>query len=114
MHRPSRRTSRCSIYNSGEDATPAPAYSEVDERQSIGRPASPLFMQKSEANAISARIYFSERENVKTLHKRNCSRLWCIWAPDRVPWVLTGAHRCLKSCGLGRVNILSDAGTENT
>ena len=36
-HRPSRRTSFCSVYNSVEDVISARVSSEVDERQSIGR-----------------------------------------------------------------------------
>ena len=46
---PSRRASFCSVYNSGEDVTMTTASSEVDERQSIGRLASLLPMQKREA-----------------------------------------------------------------
>ena len=41
------------MYNSGEDA------SEVDERRSTGRLASPLLMRKREASAILPRIYHS-------------------------------------------------------
>ena len=37
IHRPSRRTSFCSVYNSGEDVTSARVSSEVDESQSIER-----------------------------------------------------------------------------
>ena len=37
IHRPSRRTSFCSVYNSVEDVTSARVCSEVDQRQSIGR-----------------------------------------------------------------------------
>ena len=50
----------CSVYNFGEDATFAPVSSEVDERQSIGRAASPLHLQKREASAIPARITLQE------------------------------------------------------
>ena len=52
----------CSANNSGEDVTSTPVSSEVDERQSIGRMASPLPWQKREAVAIFARIYHSTRE----------------------------------------------------
>ena len=37
IHRPSRRTSFCSVYNSGKKMTSARVSSEVDERQSIER-----------------------------------------------------------------------------
>ena len=37
IHRPSRRTSFCSVYNSGQKMTSARVSSEVDERQSIER-----------------------------------------------------------------------------
>ena len=46
VHRPSRRASFCSEDNGGEDTTSAPVSSGVDERQSIGRPASHLLMKK--------------------------------------------------------------------
>ena len=54
---PSSRTSFCSAYHSRDDATTAPVSSEVDERQSTGRLASPLLMRKREASEILARIY---------------------------------------------------------
>ena len=57
LHFASRMRSFCSVYNSGEDATSAPVSSEVDEKQSIERLASPLLIQKREASAIPARIY---------------------------------------------------------
>ena len=66
IHPPSRRTSFRSVYNSGEDATPAPVSSEVDERQRIGRLASPLLMQKREASAIAARSNHSTGESSKS------------------------------------------------
>ena len=63
IHHASRRRSFCSAYNTSEDATPAPVSSEVDERQSIRRQASPLFMQKREASAIPTRIFHSTGES---------------------------------------------------
>ena len=63
IHHPSGRTSFCSVNNSGEDATFAPMSSEMEERQSIGRLASPLPMQEREASAIPARIYHSTGES---------------------------------------------------
>ena len=51
---PSRRASVGSTDNSGED---------VDERQSMGMLASPLFAQKREASAAPSRNYHSERED---------------------------------------------------
>ena len=63
VHLPSRRTCLCSGYNSGEDATTTPVSSEVDEKRSIGRLASPLLMQKGEACTVPARIYHSTGES---------------------------------------------------
>ena len=63
VHHAPRRTSFCSENNSGEDATSAPVSSEVDERQSIGRLASPLLMPKREASAIPAIMYPSTEES---------------------------------------------------
>ena len=56
---PPRRACFGSTYNSGEDVTTAPVSSEVDERQSMGMWASPLFTQKREASAALAFIYHS-------------------------------------------------------
>ena len=52
IHRPSRRTSFCSVYNSGEDVTSARVSSEVDERQSIERlvPAAAHAEERSKCN----------------------------------------------------------------
>ena len=52
IHHASRRTCFCSGYYSGEDATPAPVFLKVDERQSIGRLASPLLIaeERSKCN----------------------------------------------------------------
>ena len=61
----SRRASIGSSYNSGEDIA-TPASSEVDERQSMGMLASPLFTQKREASATPSRIY--------QLKLRRCNR----------------------------------------
>ena len=58
-HRPPKRTRFCSVDNSGEDATTTPVSSEVFERQSAGRLASPPLMQKREASAVPARTYHS-------------------------------------------------------
>ena len=61
------RASFESTYNSGEDVTNALVSSEVDERQSLGTLASPLFTQKREASAAQARIYHSDRKFCVTL-----------------------------------------------
>ena len=76
VQHPSRRTRLCSAYNSGEDATSAPVSSEVDERQSIGRLASPLPMQKRETSVTPARVYHSTGESCcdTHTHKRKSSR----------------------------------------
>ena len=63
IHHPPRRTSFCSVYNFGEDATSVCVSWEVGERQSFGRLASPLLMKKREASAIPARIYHSTHAN---------------------------------------------------
>ena len=63
IQQPSKRKSCCSVFISSEDITSAPVSSEVDERQSIGRPASPLLMQEREASAMPARIYHFTRES---------------------------------------------------
>ena len=67
VHLPSTRPSFCSVYKSGEDVTTTLVSSEVDERQSIGRLAASLRVQKREASAAAARIYHStgEKFNVK-------------------------------------------------
>ena len=63
VHLPSKRTSFCSVFNSGEDATTTPVSGEVDERQSTGMLDSPLLMQKREASAVPVRIYHSTEES---------------------------------------------------
>ena len=65
VHLPSTRPSLCSVYKSGEDVTTTLVSSEVDERQSIGRLAASLRVQKREASAAAARIYHSTGEKVQ-------------------------------------------------
>ena len=74
---PSRRASFCSAYNSGEDATSGLVSSEVDERQSTGRLASPLFMQKREASVILARISHPTGEMSRSSHIPSTEKLFC-------------------------------------
>ena len=68
--------------NSGVDATATPVSSEVDERQSIGRLAAPLLMQKREASAVPARICHSTGESYmsSTLHIRSAVRPVAIYS----------------------------------
>ena len=74
---PSRRASFCSAYNSGEDATSGLVSSEVDERQSTRRLASPLFMQKREASVILARISHPTGEMSRSSHIPSTEKLFC-------------------------------------
>ena len=83
IHRPSRRTSVCSVYNSGEDVTSAPVLSEVEGRQSIGRLASPLPMQKR-----VERSKCNPREKLITLKEK----VLCH-APSTEKLVVTHSHK---------------------
>ena len=67
-----------------------PCPSEVNERQSIGRPPSPLLMQKREASAFPARMYHSDRE-------RSVSRSSHI--PSTKKPVATHSHKRKSSRG---------------
>ena len=60
---PSRRASIGSTKKSSEDIATTLASSEVDERQSMGMLASPLFTRKRAASAAPSRINHSKREN---------------------------------------------------
>ena len=62
------RTTFCSAYNTGESVTTTRVSSEVDERQSIGRLASPLVVQRREASAVLARIFHSIGEKICLIH----------------------------------------------
>ena len=53
----------CSVKNSGEDNASSLVSSEVDERQSTARLASPVLMQQREASAVPTRICDSTGEN---------------------------------------------------
>ena len=93
-HHPSRRTSFCSVYNSGEDATTTPVSSEVDERQSMGMLASPLLMQKRGAGAAAARIYHPSGESSMSSspHVRSSGRLAAIFPSSRDPRSVQETH----------------------
>ena len=82
IHPPSRRTSFCSVYNSGEDATTTLVSSEVDETQSIGRP---LLMQKREACAVPTRIHHSTGKSSmsSSSHTRSAGRPVAVYSHKR-------------------------------
>ena len=82
---PSRRTSFCSVYNSGGDVTTTLVSSEVDERQSMGMLASLLLTQNSETSAAIARNYRSTRESSvsSSSHPRSAGRLVGIYSHKR-------------------------------
>ena len=74
IHHASRRTSFCSAYNSGEDATPAPVFLKVDERQSIGRLASPLLIaeERSKCNfCVNLSLYMSKFHVTLITHSKH-------------------------------------------
>ena len=77
-----------SVDNSGEDVTSAPVFSEVEGRQSIGRLASPLPMQKrverSKCNPrekiITLNSHSSPSQGDSFAHNTQTTRLFRLWA----------------------------------